>query len=395
MPLRRDTPSRSRVSLRLLLSGAPLLLVSSVALALDPSVGVRLEQNVAPGPAATERLTPEGTNQTSVLLPSAPRVAWQTRLAPPIVGELASDARGNVLVAHSNDRVTSVGADGRVLWSVRVGAEVVSGPVPLAGGRCLVVTRDARLLRLSPNGNVEERSSLPATEVERPVLVSPTRDGGALVAAGASLVRTGPPGTEGFQTALPDPLRAVFEWQARTLAVGRSGTVFSRPPAGDPQKLGSFGQPVRAVARAGDHLFAIGKHEFVSLDLPARERRILFSDPALELKDFAALGAGKWRLLAGRALLVDVDPSGRELARHAVAGNDASLELGALVSDRSGRTWLTVPGAPLLDVTPQGDVTSLTGTGCPDPLRPTPVSDGIAIAACRSGLLRALSDKGR
>jgi hypothetical protein len=46
-------------------------------------------------------------------------------------------------------------------------------------------------------------------------------------------------------------------------------------------------------------------------------------------------------------------------------------------------------------VTRDGDVLPVTGTGCPDPLRPTPVRDGAVLSGCRSGVLRLLSDKPR
>ena len=386
--MRGRLPWRSRLF-------AALFLGSSAALALDPSVPLRIERNPLAGATVAERVTPEGTNQTSARLPAQPHVTWQTRLAPPILGEPVVDARGRVLVAHANDRVTALDATGRVLWSVRLGADVASGPVPLAAGRSLIVTRDARAVRLSPTGAVEERESLPSGEVEKPVLASPTRDGGALVAAGASLLCTGAPGTLGFHAGFADPLRGVFEWQSRAVAVGRAGTVFVRPTVGDPQKLASFGQPVRAIALSGDRVYGLGKREFLSIDLTTRERRVLFSDPAFELKDFAALGGGKWRLVGARALLVDLDASGHELGRFMLAGGDASAEVSSILTDRSGRTWLTLPGAALLDVTLQGEAKSLPGTGCPDPLRPTPVADGLAIAGCRSGLLRGLSDKAR
>jgi len=380
--------------LRTLLT-ASLLLTSGATQASDPGIALRLESAPSSSPAATPRLDMNGTNQTSALLPERPSVQWQTRLAPPLVGELAADANGRLLVAHGADRVTALDERGHSAWSLRVGADLVLGPLPVGRGRSLVVTRDARVVRVSPQGAIEARESLPWGTLEQPPIVTSTHDGGAIIAAGASLSRLGPLGAAGYDARLPDPIRAVFEWEGKTVAVGHAGGVFVRGAAGDPAQRGSFGEPVRAVALVGQRLFGVGRHELLSLDLASKERRVMFADPSAELRDLAALGSGRLRLVAARALLIDLDPSGHELARQTLSLAESGGELGSIVTDRTGRTLLGATGSTLIHITPQGDTSTLPDASCLDPMRPTPVADGRFVVACRSGLLRAFSDKVR
>ncbi|HEV8551312.1 MAG TPA: PQQ-binding-like beta-propeller repeat protein [Polyangiaceae bacterium] len=385
-------PRRNRGSV--VLVGLAVALVPASAVALDPSIPVRLTAAPPASVTAAERITAEGTNRTSATFPKEPEVGWQTRLAPPLVGELATDESGRLLVAHAGDRLTALDARGRVAFSLRTGGELASGPLPLAGGRVLVVTRDGRVVRVSPNGTNEGEELLGWGELEAAVVATPTHDGGAIIASGAHLARLGPRGTRGFRARLGDPVRAVFEWGSETLAVGRSGNVFARAGWGEARPFGSFEEPLRAVALADHRLFGVGRHALVELDLVSRERRVLFADEANELRDFAALPSGKWRLVAPRATFIDLDVTGRELARWPQPGGE-NREISALVADREGRTLFSAVGSPLGYVTPQGDSGIVPGTGCPDPLRPTPLGDGLVVAACRSGIVRALSDKAR
>jgi hypothetical protein len=374
---------------------ACLLSGSGATLAADPSVALRLESAPSRSPAATPRLDVNGTNQTSAKLPEHPSVVWQARVAPPLIGELGADAFGNLLVAHASDRVTALDPKGHSVWSLRVGAELVLGPLPVLGGRSLLVTRDARVVRISAKGTLEAREALPFGPLDQTPLVTSTRDGGAIIAAGSSFARLGPLGAAGYDGRLPDPIRAVFEWQGQTVAVGHAGGVFTRGAAGDPVRVGNLGQPVRAVALLGQRVFGVGRNELVTFDLVSKERRVVFGDPTAELRDLAALGGGRLRLVAARAVLVDLDPTGRELSRQSLPLAESGGDLASIVTDRTGRTLLGAAGSTLIQITPEGDTTTLPDTSCLDPMRPTPVADGRFVVACRSGLLRAFSDRAR
>jgi len=374
---------------------ACVLSVSGGTLAADPSVALRLASAPSRSPAATPRLDVNGTNQTSARLPEHPSVAWQARVAPPLIGDLSADANGRLLVAHASDRVTALDEKGHAVWSLRTAAPLVLGPLPLAGGRTLLVTRDAQVVRVSAKGAVEARETLAFGPLDQTPIVTSTGDGGAIIAAGSAFARLGPLGAAGYDARLPDPIRAVFEWRGGTVAVGHAGGVFTRGAAGDPERIGSFGQPVRAAALLGQRLLGVGRNELVSLDLVSKERRLVFADPTVDLRDLAALGGGRLRLVAARAVFLDLDPSGRELSRQSLPIAESGGELVSIVADRDGRTLLGTNGAPLIQITPQGETAALPETSCPDPVRPTPVADGRFVVACRSGLLRAFSDKAR
>lgn len=372
-----------------------LLVMTGAARATDPKIALRLESAPARSAVVAARVDANGTNQTSVLLPERPSTVWQTRVTPPLVGELAADAEGRLLVAHAEGRLTALDAAGHALWSLRAGTELALGPLPVAGGRSLLVTRDAQVIRVSAGGVLEGRETLPWAPSEQHPIAIPTLDGGAIVAAGSTLGRIGPRGAEGYAARLSEPIRAVFEWQGATLAVGHAGTIFARRAAGDPVRFGSFQTPVRAVALVGQRLFALGRSELLAFDLVTKERRVAFGDPAAELRDLAALAGGRLRLVAAGALLVDLDTNGHELGRMRLPLAESGGELASIVTDRTGRTLLGTTSSTLLTLSPQGDSAALPDSSCIDPMRPTPVKDGRFVVACRSGLLRAFSDRAR
>jgi hypothetical protein len=388
----RDTGGRRTLGA---VGAAAFVFMTGAAHATDPKVALRLQNAPSLSAAVTARVDANGTNQTSALLPERPSIVWQTRITPPLVGELAADADGKLLVAHALDRLTALDAVGHTAWSLRVGAELALGPLPVAGGRSLLVTRDARLFRVSPTGVIDGREALPWVAFDQAPIATVTRDGGAIIAAGSTLARIGPRGTEGYEARLPDPIRAVFEWRGATVAVGHAGTIFVRPAAGDPVRFGSFQTPVRAVALVGQRLFAIGRNELSTFDLVTKERRVVFGDPTADLRDLAAVAEGRLRLIASGALLLDLDASGHELGRVRLPLAESGGELASIVTDRTGRILLGTTGSTLILVTPQGDSAALPDSSCLDPMRPTPVRDARFVVACRSGLLRAFSDRAR
>lgn len=367
---------------------------SSVASGADPRAGLR-EPARALGATLGDRIDPGGNSESPVRLPRSPGVSFQTRLAPPIVGEPVASSAGVFVVAHGRDRVSALDASGHELWSARIGAELASGPIPFGTDAYLVVTRDARLFELSAAGAVREREELGWNTIDGSVLFATATDGGAVVATGARLARVPPLGGHGFRAKLGVSLRAVFDWRGATLAVARDGSIWIRGVAGDTRELGDFGGPVAAVALAGDRLFALAEHELASFDLTTRRRAPIWADATLSLHDVALSRGERASIVAGRSTLVEVDTSGHELARFTLPTGESGSELASLVVDRTGEKLVVASGSPLWIVTPEGDATSVVGSGCPDPLRPTPVADGRVVAACRSGLLRGLSDKAR
>lgn len=365
------------------------------ALAADPRVGFREPRDVTDGFSVSPRLDAENASFSGVALPRSASIAFQVRVAPPIIGEPVADAAGGLLLAHGRDRVSALDAKGRSLWSVRLGSELASGPLPFGTAKYLLLARDGRLFEVSSAGAVTEASPLPWNDLEGPVLYAPTSEGGAIVANGARLARVPPTGARGFQLKLKTLLRAVFEWRGATLAVGRDGSIWLRGMAGDARKFGSFDAPVAQALLVGDRLLGLTQHELLSLELATKQASVVWAEPVLELRDIASAAGKRTRLIAGRSLLVELDADGHELGRFPLPVGESGSEVSGLVLDRAGTSFAFVSGATLLSISPEGDATSVPGTGCPDPVRVTPVAPNRLVAACRSGLLRGLSDKAR
>jgi hypothetical protein len=361
----------------------------------DARVGLRLPAADTTALVVSERLDARGSNQSRRRLPVSPELRSQLRVVPPIVGQPMVDGTGRLLVAHGGDRLSAIDAEGRTSWSVRLGAELASAPLLVARGHVLLLARDGRLFAVSASGSVSERGALPWSEVEGTALGIPTSDGGALFATGARFAKVGSGGTRGFQARIADPIRALFEWRGQSLALGLDGSIWARGGSGEPEEVGSFGQPVQKAVLVENRLLGLTEHELVAFDLGTGKRQVLWTDAALELHDLALVGQDRLRLVAGKASLLELGLDGRELARFALPTGEVGNELGGLVTDARGQALVRSAGAPLWSVTPQGEVAAVAGTGCPDALRPAPIADGKVILACRSGLLRVVSDRAR
>jgi hypothetical protein len=379
---------------------ALLLLAAGAGVAsadpVDPGIPQRLRSAAPAGGAVGERIDLGGRNLSPLALPLAPAVAWQARVASPLAGPPLSAENGVLVVAHGNGRVSELDDKGRTRWSVRTGLELAGGPLVIGGGLRVVVGRSGEIVAVSSAGRVVAREQLPSGAFEAAVLATPTRDGGALLATGARLTRLTPKAAIAWSTSTTEPLRAVFEWRGQALAVSRSGAVIARAVAGEPEEIANLGGAAGRAALDGDSLFAlVSGHKLVELDLVRRTQRTRFSDPALELHDFALPAAASPRVISTRGVLVSLDASDRELARTALAQESGSGQVAGIVVDGAGTTLVAFGSAPLVLVTPQGDARALAGSACPDPYRPTPLRAGLVAAACRSGLIRGLSDKAR
>jgi hypothetical protein len=378
------------------LLAACLLASTASAGPFDPALPERLPSSLPKGAAVAERVDAEGRNLTSVALPLVPSVVWQARVAAPLHGPPLADGQGSLIVAHGHGRLSELDASGRTRWSLRTGLAFAGPPLLVGGALRVVVGETGEVVAVSETGRVVHRERVGSGEFEATLVSSPARDGGAILAAGARLIRLGPRGRVAWSASTSDPIRAVFDWRGQALAVGKNGVVLVRSAAGDPEEIANLGGAVTRAALAADSLFAlVGPQKFVELDLRTRTQRVRFSDGLLALAEFALGAAAQPRLLSVRGVLVTLDAGDRELARASLVTEGGAGDSAGLVVDPAGTALVAFAGAPLAHVTPQGDVSSLAGTACPDPVRPTPLRSGFVVAACRSGLLRGLSDRGR
>jgi hypothetical protein len=317
------------------------------------------------------------------------------RLPGPIIGGPLADERGRVLVAHGSGRLSELDARGHTTFSVRLGGELAGPPVLLGGELVLAATRNAEVVSVRRDGRIAARRKLPFSELEGSFVATPTSDGGAIIAAGSRYARVDATLSLTHTGASSAPIVAAFDWRGTTLLVEREGRILARSGALDAFELGRFGASVGRVARVGDRLYALADRELVVRDLAKRTTERWLADAALELRDLALGGQGNARVLAARGVLLEVDPAGREVLRLALLPDGAGAESSSLVADRAGTVLGVLSGAPLVFVNREGDLFAVPGTGCPDPLRPTPLRDGAVLTGCRSGVLRLLSDKRR
>lgn len=380
---------RPGLGLLLLALTSALVGTASPARSADPRIAWRLPSRDEAALAASDRLDADGTNRSRVALPASPSLGFHARVVPPIVGQPMSSG-GRVLIVHGGDRLSALDDRGRTTWSVRLGTELASGPLLVGGGHTLVLGRDGRLFDVSPSGSASLRDTLPWNEVEGAVLFTPTANGGGLIANGARFGRIGPAGTRGFVTKVPDPVRALFEWRGLALAVGFDGSIWSRAASGDPRELGTVGGHVRQAMLVGDRILVLIEHDLMAFDLESKQAKSLWSEASLELRDVAATSAGRFALVAGRTLLVELESDGREIARFVLPTGESGTDLAGLIVDQSGRAIVRSAGSPLVSVSAQGDAVLIAGTGCPDLLRPTPVAPGRLVSACRSGVVRGV-----
>lgn len=389
----KSTWFASKWSERCALGAALALLVGNAGAApSEPGRDPSLPQRVVTGPAralvASEHVDAAASARTRTTLPVRAKVRYQVRLAAPLIGAPAADEAGNVIVAHGVERVTELDANGRTRWSLRLGREIAAAPLVLPNALAIIVTRDSSVFAISAGGRVVFERSISLGSDANGALLAPASDGGFYVASGERAVKLGADGTPLDSIDLGSALRGIFEWRGLMLAVTGRGTVLARATAGTPARYATFERPVRRVARSGDKLVAIvGERTLVELDLVSKRLTTKLEDPLLTPRDFGVVSEGELRILTQESLLLGTDREGRERLRSPLDELRGDAASGTLVVDGQGASAVALSGLDVMLVAPDGSVSSVPGTGCADPLRPTPTGPGRFTAACRSGVL--------
>jgi len=361
----------------------------------DPSIPIRVPTDPARGPAVAERLDRRGTNVSAVRLPHEPRVTFQVRVTGPILGAPLADKQGRIAIAHGSGRLTAIDLGGRTLWTLRLG-ELLGAPVALGAGRLLAVTREGEFVLVSGAGRTLARERMPFGDLDGLLVTAPTTAGGAIIAVGARYARIDESASVVATGAAAAPIGAVFDWRGSMLLVDRDGRILAHAPALDATEIGRLGGPASRVTLLGDKLFAlVGEHTLIVFDLKTRQAERRFLDAALALRDLVVHDDGSTRLLAAGGTLIELDATGREMARVELLPDGAGGESTTLLADRTGTVLAVMSGAPLMLIPRGREPIAVPSTGCPDPVRPTPLADGVILTGCRSGVLRGLSDTSR
>ena len=352
--------------------------------------------------AACDGLNASNDNRARGRFPLNPELAFRVRLPGGSGQAPASDAAGDLIIAHVEPRLSKLDAKGRTLWSERLPSEASCAPVLTSDGSILIVTRDGDALLFSSAGRLEKRRALPVADPRRHTLAIPTASGGALVACGSDLLQLDREAQIVRQTSGKGNISALAESSAGLVAVGENGSVELGRASGDFTLAGSFGGavPEGAAVQAGKVLAVVDAHRWLSLDLSTGQVVTLASDAALAFSGPAAvLETGGAALVADSGFVSLRARDGAETqrvlisaARQAVDPALRNLRPARLIGDSAGAVAVVQSGNDALVLGPDGNAVRLDGTSCLDPFRPTPTPSGL-VFSCRSGQLFGVSGK--
>ncbi|HEV8246461.1 MAG TPA: PQQ-binding-like beta-propeller repeat protein [Polyangiaceae bacterium] len=367
--------------------------------AIDPSLPLTLNAGAPRALCAAANVDARGSELSRVELPTHAIPSYRAKLAPPIQQPPAADVNGALVVAHGTGKLSQLDDRGRVQWTVRVGPDAAaSAPIITSGGMRWVLTTAGEVVAVSSDGRVRFRQALPGLTSVEATLAIPLSSGGAALSSGRQLLTLDQSGAVLWLVRSDEPLRAVVERRGEVIAVSALGRVLHRDGEGDLAESAHFGGRVDVAALLPDldHLAAvIDEQKLVIIDLATGSKRVLFEEPALTLSSALAIGArGEFRLL-GSGLLIGLSPTGAEEFRSPFPDSTALLAWALLppLIDPRGYSAVVLPAAGLSIVSPSGEIESVAGSACPEPLRATPIGKGRLALSCRSGLVFAVSGK--
>lgn len=353
------------------------------------------------GFSSCEGIDASNGNHARNEFPSAARVAFRTRLAGGIGHAPASDAQGNLILVHSEPRLSQLDAKGRTLWSERLASEASSAPVLTSAGTILIVTRDGDVSLYSPTGKLQAKRALPLSDPRRHALTIPSVTGGAWLASGSELLELDDRGALTRKLHASGNLSTIAETGSELVAVTDNGIVQVARATGDLELIGDFaGSVPDGAAVAAGRVFAIvDGHKWCALELQSGHVELLGNEQNLALTGpVTLLDAPSAALIAGGGFVSMRGKDGTESARVALDASAQSIEPAALrtvrpalvIADRAGAIAAVQGGSDALLLRPGGNALRLDETSCLDPFRPTATKDGL-VFACRSGQLFGVS----
>lgn len=328
------------------------------------------------------------SRHAQTVLGATPRVERRLRVALGIGRGLVTQRDGSSFVLHPSARASSFDSQGKLLYSLKLPAEASSAPVVTSGGAVAFVTF-GELHIVDERARVRTRTALGDTDlVARSILA--TRDGGLLLATSGWLAKLSAFGELTWRKNMSEPPLELLETSVGLLCVTTSGSVQRLDAAGRLSKLGDLGAATGAVTASADgtELFArTGNHRLMSFDLVERRLRASIEDATLELDGPVLLSKERMaQVFTSDGLLVRYRPDGSEAQRLPVdtgARKAPGFDDALLLSD--ARLLLARTGADTVLVTPGGEVSTIPGTACPDPIGIFAAGPRSVLLACRSG----------
>jgi hypothetical protein len=384
---------KRRALLELAASG-PLLLASRAALGAHDHSGLRASVGPPQAPHAMPGGDAQRSRRAASTLGAGPRVERRLRIALGIGRGLCIRKDGSLLALHPSARASSFDSQGRLLFSLKLPAEASSPPVVTSAG-AVAFLAFGELYVVGEGGRIVSRTPLGETDLSARSILG-ARDGGLLLATTSWLTKLSAFGELSFRKNMAETPLEVLETAVGPVCVTLSGSLYRVDAAGRLAKLGELGATTAAVTASADGatLFArTGNHRLVGFDLTERRLRASIEDATLELDGPVLLSReGVAQVFTSDGLLVRYRADGSEAqrlpidsgARKAPGPDDALL-----LSD--GRLLVARAGADAVMVTPNGEVSTIAGSACPDPIGLFAAGPRSVLLACRSGNLLVLA----
>jgi hypothetical protein len=373
----------------------------------DSTRPIALAGGAPAGAAPMARLDAARSGRSATALPQKPRILWRQRVATGIDRSIAVDARGRSVAISAGGQLTQLDARGATEWTRRIGtAAPAADPVLLSGGARIVVTLAGEVVAVAASGKPAWSRQLPGAERAAAADPLPMKDGGVVVARHAHVVWLDAGGALRDEASLDEPVRWLLGLARDLVLVGASGQAYLWKPPGLPRRAGGLGgRPSGGVALAGRSLLAVvdaGRLVELELDSGTRHARVAHGQPGLEGPP-ALLRSGETRTATRDGVLLGHDARGAETGRIALEPSAAPGDAGAirateaasapaLVCDGDGRVAFARPGLDAGVVLPSGEVVSVEGAACPDPVALVPAGAKRMLLACRSGRIWSIGD---
>ncbi|MCC6900527.1 MAG: PQQ-binding-like beta-propeller repeat protein [Polyangiaceae bacterium] len=365
---------------------------------IDPTLPVQRSVGTPAGAQPMYRVDAARTGRSKTPLPTAPRVLWRARVTGGLDLPVAVDARRHVIAASPMSQLVELDENGKLAWTLKTGSSApVLGPVITTNGTRVVITANAELWAVAPNGTLRTKRSLPLSSVRSGVPPLAARDGGVVLGLPGTLLYLDASGDIQARAKQTDAPVSLVEQGGRTLIVTERGDVLEWKPPREPTKLGSFGGRVDegAALSSPNHLTAVVDHErLVDFKLSSKTRHVRLSSTDRIQGPPAILANGETRLASFAGVLLGHDRTGIETAR---AELEPSATAGAsvpglflpppLVVDEKGRVAFVRPGLDAGVVLETGESKAAAGAACGDPVALAPAGPGRFVVACRSGLI--------
>lgn len=334
------------------------------------------------------------SRNASFSLAPNPRVSRRLRVALGVGRGLVTRSDGGFFVLHASARASRFEAQGKLLHSLKLPAEASSSvAVTSAGSYAFLAFGELHLV--DDRGRTRARTPLGDSDMSARSLLA-TRDGGVLLATSNLLLKLSAFGDLMFRRHAPEPPLELLETRVGVLCVTSAGSVQRLDAAGRLNKLGDLGGSTSAVTASveGTELLArTGNHRLVSFDLLQRRLRAAIEDGTLELDGPVLLSRERMaQVFTSDGLLVRYRPDGSEAqrvpidpgARKAPGPDDALL-----LAD--GRLLIARASADVVLVTTGGEVSTVAGSACPDPIGLFAAGGRSVLLACRSGNMLVLA----